>query len=252
MTNNFFKRLFCYKLLGYMYLILFLVIFSSIDVFAESPSFKKLQLGASLYRECYYCHSLKPGVHLTGPSLAELWEKKAGQVKGYSLYSDALKEKSMEWNESALKAWIESPKTLVSGTTMTFGGFPEKESVEALLEFLKIAMGPDGYNKVITDKLTDKKTADGQLPKNLSNPEKRDIITEISHCQNNYILTDATGSRTKHWELNIDFKVDSGKNGPPKGKPVRIDSGSMGDRFSIIFHDAGEISRRLKKCKTKN
>ena len=37
--------------------------------------------GGAQYRACVACHSLDAGAHLTGPSLADLWAKKAGGAK---------------------------------------------------------------------------------------------------------------------------------------------------------------------------
>ncbi|MGH7267742.1 MAG: c-type cytochrome, partial [Candidatus Rokuibacteriota bacterium] len=34
--------------------------------------------GAALFGQCVACHSTEPGVHLSGPSLARIWERRAG------------------------------------------------------------------------------------------------------------------------------------------------------------------------------
>ncbi|MEQ8694148.1 MAG: cytochrome c family protein, partial [Gammaproteobacteria bacterium] len=46
--------------------------------------------GGQLYRACVACHSLEPGSHLTGPSLAGLWQHPAGRAKGFDRYSEGL------------------------------------------------------------------------------------------------------------------------------------------------------------------
>jgi cytochrome c len=36
--------------------------------------------GAVVFRQCAACHSLEPGLHLTGPSLARIFGRKAGMM----------------------------------------------------------------------------------------------------------------------------------------------------------------------------
>lgn len=210
---------------------------------------KHMKVAGGIYQNCFYCHSLQPEVHLTGPSLANMWGKKAGSVKSFKLYSQALKEKSFEWNDTTIRQWLESPESLVSGTTMTFDGIKDKKTVDDLAEFLKVAMGPNGFQKVVENKWTTVEAATGQFPKNVSNPEAKDIVTKIEYCQEIYTLTYKNKTMTRHWEINIDFKVNSQPTGPKRGAPTRINSGSMGDRFSVVFNSPSEISQFVKKCK---
>jgi cytochrome c len=44
--------------------------------------------GALLYKDCVPCHSLEVDVHLSGPSLAGMWGKKAGSVASRLIQSD--------------------------------------------------------------------------------------------------------------------------------------------------------------------
>ena len=54
--------------------------------------------GAQLFQQCMACHSVQPGEHLTGPSLAHVAGHKAGATQGFQRYSDALK-RSGHWQE---------------------------------------------------------------------------------------------------------------------------------------------------------
>ena len=47
--------------------------------------------GERLFRACSGCHSLEPGRHLTGPSLAGAFGRRAGTAEGFRRYSDALR-----------------------------------------------------------------------------------------------------------------------------------------------------------------
>ena len=46
--------------------------------------------GAQVFRACMACHSTSPDEHLTGPSLANVFNRKAGTVDGFTRYSDAM------------------------------------------------------------------------------------------------------------------------------------------------------------------
>ena len=50
-----------------------------------------LNRGAEQFRQCLACHSLEPGLHLTGPSLAGILGRPAGKAPGYKRYSSALR-----------------------------------------------------------------------------------------------------------------------------------------------------------------
>ena len=50
------------------------------------------------FRVCAPCHSLEPDRNMAGPSLAGLWERKAGSLPSFDRYSDALKSSGIIWN----------------------------------------------------------------------------------------------------------------------------------------------------------
>ena len=78
--------------------------------------------GAQLFRQCAACHSTVPGEHMTGPSLAHVWNRKAGSVDGFKRYSDALRAAGVTWNEATLDKWIGGPEQFIPGSAMTFPG----------------------------------------------------------------------------------------------------------------------------------
>jgi cytochrome c len=45
--------------------------------------------GQRLFGACAAYHSLQPNQNLTGPNLADLWNRKAGSLPSFSRYSDA-------------------------------------------------------------------------------------------------------------------------------------------------------------------
>src|SRR5262249_10895567 len=71
---------------------------------------------------CAACHSLQPDQNMTGPSLAGLWNRKAGSLTSFNRYSAALKSANIVWNDKTLEDWITDPQHLVPGNEMTFAG----------------------------------------------------------------------------------------------------------------------------------
>jgi cytochrome c len=210
-----------------------------------------LKAGAGIYRSCYYCHSLQPGVHLTGPSLAHLWNQKSGQVEGFELYSAAMAKSQLTWDEATLRKWLRKPEHLLPGTSMIYEGPKDEASMHRLIEFLKIALSLGGYKKVQSLGLLDAEVAGGQLPKDASQLAKEKQVKEALHCGNTITVTTADGKRTKLWEANLSFQVRAGKRGPPPGSPGLVPTGSMGDRFTIVFRHVRDLERVVKSCEQK-
>jgi cytochrome c2 len=62
--------------------------------------------GERVYRACVACHSLEPNRNMTGPSLAEVWNRKAGSLASFPRYSPALKSSRIVWTDATLDEWI--------------------------------------------------------------------------------------------------------------------------------------------------
>jgi cytochrome c len=62
--------------------------------------------GQRVFGACAACHSLQPDKNMTGPSLANLWNRKAGGLPSFSRYSPALKSSDIVWNDQTLDEWI--------------------------------------------------------------------------------------------------------------------------------------------------
>ena len=95
--------------------------------------------GQRAFGACAACHSLQPDQNMTGPSLSEVWDRKAGSVASFSRYSSALKSANIEWNDKTLDEWIKDPQHLVPGNEMTFPGIKDAQQRADLLAFLKEA-----------------------------------------------------------------------------------------------------------------
>src|SRR3546814_11823984 len=87
-----------------------------------------IRTGARGFRACAACHTLESGRHLTGPSLAHLWGRKAGAIENFPRYSPALKSADIVWNDATLDAWLADPKAFLPGHFMTFPGIKDAKA----------------------------------------------------------------------------------------------------------------------------
>jgi len=204
--------------------------------------------GQRVFGACAACHSLQPGQNMTGPSLADLWSRKAGSVASFSRYSSALKSANIEWNDKTLDEWIKDPQHLVPGNEMTFAGIKDNQQRADLLSFLKEATkkggsqtaqqsGPMGAMMGRMGGMM----GGGQVP-NLKKLYSAQRVQAITYCKDTYTVTTANGQSRKFWERNLRLKTDASDDGPEKNAPALVDAGMMGDRADVIFSDPSEIS----------
>lgn len=194
--------------------------------------------GQRVFQACAACHSLQPNQNMTGPSLAGLWNRKAGGLASFLRYSAALKSSNIVWNDKTLDEWIEDPQRLVSGNGMPFAGIKNAQQRADLLAFLKEATLP-GYTPPNT----------GQMSGGVANlkeltPEQK--VQTVTHCGDTYRVTTANGKTRPFWERNLRLKTDSSAAGPLKGVPALMPAGMMGDRADLIFAAPEEISAFIK------
>src|SRR5947209_7811628 len=93
--------------------------------------------GVATFRACAACHSTAPGEHMTGPSLAKIWQRRAGTVEGFQRYSDAMKKANLVWTEQTLDKWLAKPEALIPGTSMSFPGLRESKARQDVIAYLK-------------------------------------------------------------------------------------------------------------------
>ena len=201
--------------------------------------------GAANFQACAACHSTTPGEHLTGPSLAKIWQRKAGTVEGFSRYSEAMKHADLVWTEETLNRWLTNPEALIPGTSMTFPGLRDSKAREDVIAYL---------SAVSEGKAPTNETRPRGMMMNMQ-PAKEDLkkappqgqVTALSHCGDTYTVKTADGKSNKVWEFNLRFKTDSSELGPRPGKPVIVGAGMQGDRASVVFAAPSEVSSFIKE-----
>src|SRR3569832_2330535 len=84
------------------------------------------EAGRTEFQKCKVCHSLQPGQHQIGPSLAGIVVRNAGAATGYE-YSAAMKHAGQSWTTANLDQILSSPQSLVPGTIMPYSLPAERE-----------------------------------------------------------------------------------------------------------------------------
>jgi len=84
---------------------------------------------------CAVCHSDVAGKNGIGPSLFVVVGRKAGSEPGFK-YSPAMTKAGIVWTAENLDAFAASPKAVVSGTSMPFGGLKDAAKRADLVAYL--------------------------------------------------------------------------------------------------------------------
>jgi cytochrome c len=199
--------------------------------------------GAQVFRTCAACHTLAPGEHRTGPSLAGVFGRKAGSAAGFQRYSEALRSAGLVWREDTLGAFLADPQGFLPGNRMTFPGIDDAQARADVIAYLQTATaegvqaeaGQAGM--MAAPELTDLRREVG--------PNNR--IASIRYCGDTYTVGVESGESHPFWEFNLRFKTDSSDKGPMPGHPVLIPASMMGDRAFVIFAAPEEISAFIEK-----
>jgi cytochrome c len=199
--------------------------------------------GAQAFRQCAACHSVQPGEHLTGPSLAHVWNRKAASAEGFQRYSDALKKSGLLWNAATLDRWLANPEALVPGTSMTFPGLKDARRRQDLIAYLRAV--PEGRAPQAESGQGGMMGMQARKP-DLHEAPPEALVKSIRYCGDTYTIETADGKSQKVWEFNLRLKSDSSKLGPAPGKPVAVGAGMQGDRASVIFASPKEISEFIR------
>ena len=208
--------------------------------------------GQQDFRACAPCHSLQADRNMTGPSLANLWGRKAGGLPSFERYSDALKSSGIIWDDRSLDGWLTDPDRMVPDNEMPFNGIKDARVRADLLAFLEEATKPGAVPQQTAQQEGMKGMGGmggimgGGPDPNLKKLEPAIQVKAITYCRDTYRVTTADGKTRAFWERNLRFRTDSSKDGPEKGAPAITPAGMMGDRASVIFAAPEEITRMIE------
>jgi len=227
------------------FLPLLTIVFLS-PAFAEGDAAR----GQQNFRFCAPCHSLEPGRNMTGPSLAGLWDRKAGSLPDFERYSDALKSSGIIWNDRSLDGWLTDGERMVPDNEMPFPGIKDARARADLLAFLKEATKPGAPPQMAEHRGMGGGMMGGMMGRgrdvNLKKLEPAQQVTAITWCHDSYRVTTADGKTRPFWERNLRFKTDSSKDGPVDGAPAIMAAGMIGDRASVIFASPEEFKSAIE------
>lgn len=107
-------------------------------VLAASPAFAggDAKKGEKVFRKCKSCHTVEPGKHKIGPSLAGVVGRKAGTAEGYTKYK-GLKGADFVWNEDNLDKWLKNPKKFIGKSTSMSFKLRKEDDREDVIAYLK-------------------------------------------------------------------------------------------------------------------
>jgi cytochrome c len=200
--------------------------------------------GQRVFGACLACHSLEPNRNMTGPSLAGVWNRKAGTLGSFPRYSPALKSSGLVWDDKSLDEYLTDPQHFIPGNTMTFPGIKDAQQRADLLAFLEEATQP---GRAPSSQSAQQDAPMGGMMGSRAAPNLKKLdpaqrVRSIRICRETYHVTTVNGMTRDFWERNLRFKTDSSDEGPEKGAPAILRAGMLGDRASVIFASSDEIS----------
>ena len=116
------------------------VAFALVCSAAAADDFGDPAAGEKVFRKCRSCHQVGDGAkHRIGPHLNGLFGRKAGSHEDFR-YSKAMVRAGtggLEWHADTLDTFLEKPRSLASGTRMSFAGLKKPEDRLNLIAYLR-------------------------------------------------------------------------------------------------------------------
>jgi len=92
--------------------------------------------GKSVFNSyCSICHSVQPGKNMVGPSLFGVVGRKSGSVPGFR-YSPDNQSANITWDQATLDKYLQSPRSVIPGTIMTYAGLKDDTKRADLIAYL--------------------------------------------------------------------------------------------------------------------
>lgn len=97
--------------------------------------------GEKIFKACAKCHQIGPdATHKVGPVLNNIFGRQAGSADGFKRYSKGMIRMGTDgltWDLEHLDIYLENPKSLVSGTRMSFAGVKDPKDRADVIAYLR-------------------------------------------------------------------------------------------------------------------
>ena len=94
--------------------------------------------GEKRFEECAACHSVAAGQNGVGPSLHDVFGRKAAALDDFR-YSPAMRKSGITWTPQALDNFIADPQKAVPANRMPYAGLPDAAERADLIAYLQKA-----------------------------------------------------------------------------------------------------------------
>jgi cytochrome c len=94
--------------------------------------------GEKKFGDCAACHKLEAGANNVGPSLHDIFARKAGEIADFR-YSPAIKRSGITWTPETLDKFITDPQAVVPGNRMPYAGIASADDRADLIAYLQKA-----------------------------------------------------------------------------------------------------------------
>ena len=94
--------------------------------------------GEKRFEECAACHSVAAGQNGVGPSLHDVFGRKAATLDDFR-YSPAMRKSGLTWTPQALDTFIADPQKAVPANRMPYAGLPDATERADLIAYLQTA-----------------------------------------------------------------------------------------------------------------
>jgi len=95
-----------------------------------------LARGEARFQDCAACHKLEAGVNNVGPSLHDIFTRKAGTLEDFR-YSPAMRRSGIVWTPEALDRFIADPQAVVPANRMPYAGMANPSDRADLIVYLQ-------------------------------------------------------------------------------------------------------------------
>lgn len=99
------------------------------------------EAGEKVFKECAKCHQVGPdAINRVGPVLNDVFGRQAGTAEDFKRYSKGIVRMGIDglrWDLEHLDTYLENPKSLVSGTRMSFRGLKDPQDRADVIAYLR-------------------------------------------------------------------------------------------------------------------